>query len=95
MKEKHIQITGIFLTAFYGIFILWLYSVEPKYLEEVPGKAQQSIENAAMKTQVAIGTYEIDRTKFNDGLTAFRQNDFIVARDNFQKADPERRDART
>lgn len=95
MKEKHIQISGIFLTAFYGIFILWLYLVEPKYLEEVPGKAQQSIENAAMKTQVAIGTYEIDRTKFNDGLTAFRQNDFIVARDNFQKADPERRDART
>lgn len=95
MKEKHIQILGIALTALYAVFIAWLYSVEPKSLEEVPGKAQQSIENAAAKTQVAIGTYEIDRAKFNDGLTAFRQDNFIVARDNFQKADPERRDPGT
>ena len=94
MKEKHIQILGIAFAAFYAIFIVWLYSVEPKSLGEVPGKAQESIENAATKTQVAIGDYGIDRTKFNDGLTAFRQDNFIVARDNFQKADPERRDPR-
>lgn len=95
MKEKHIQISGILLTAFYAIFIVWLYSVEPKSLGEVSTKAQASIESAATKTQVAIGTYEIDRAKFNEGLTAFRQNNFIVARDNFEKADAERRDART
>jgi hypothetical protein len=95
MKEKHIQISGILLTAFYAIFIAWLYSVEPKSLEEVPGKAQESIENATTKTQVALGTYEIDRARFNEGLNAFRQNNFIVARDNFERADPERRDART
>ena len=95
MKEKHIQILGIALTTLYGVFILWLYSVEPKSLEEVPGKAQESIENATTKTQVALGTYEIDRARFNEGLNAFRQNNFIVARDNFERADPERRDART
>jgi hypothetical protein len=95
VKEKHIQISGILLTAFYAIFIAWLYSVEPKSLEEVPGKAQASIENATTKTQVALGTYEIDRARFNEGLNAFRQNNFIVARDNFERADPERRDART
>ncbi len=95
MKEKHVQISGIAIAALYAIFIAWLYSVEPKSIEEVPAKAQESIENATTKTQVAIGTYAIDRAKFNEGLTAFRQDNFIVARDNFQKADPERRDAET
>jgi len=95
VKERHIQILGIVLGAFYAIFIAWLYLVEPKSLEEVPTKAQESIENATTKTQVVIGTYEIDRAKFDNGLTAFRQDNFIVARDNFQKADSERRDPRT
>jgi hypothetical protein len=95
MKEKHIQILGIFLTAFYGIFIAWLYWVEPKSLEEVPTKAQTTIENVTTKTQVAIGTYEIDRAKFNDGLMNFYKDNFIVARDNFQRADSEKRDAKT
>ena len=95
MKGKHIQTLGIALATFYAIFIAWLYSVEPKSLEEVPGKAQASVENVATKTQVALGTYEIDRAKFDNGLTAFRQDNFIVARDNFQKADSERRDPRT
>jgi len=95
VKEKHIQISGIFLTAFYALLIAWLYSVEPKSLEEVTAKAQMTIENVTTKTQIAIGTYEIDQAKFNEGLKAFRQDNFIVARDNFEKADTERRDART
>jgi hypothetical protein len=44
---------------------------------------------------VITGTYEIDQAKFNEGLAAFRQNNFILARDAFTKADPERRDAKT
>ncbi len=95
VKERHIQILGIVLGAFYAIFIAWLYLVEPKSIEEVPAKAQESIENVTTKTQIAIGTYEIDRAKFNEGLAAFRQDNFIVARDNFEKSDPERRDAQT
>ena len=95
MNEKHIQILGIFLTAFYALFIVWLYWVEPKSLEEVPTKAQTTIENVTTKTQVVIGAYEIDGAKFNEGLRAFQQNNFIVARDNFERADTERRDAKT
>ena len=95
MSEKHIQISGIFLTAVYAIFIAWLYWVEPKSLEEVPAKAQTTIENATTKTQVAIGTYAVDQARFDDGLQAFYKDNFIVARDNFQKADPEKRDAET
>ena len=95
MKEKHIQILGIFLTAFYGVFIAWLYWVEPKSLEEVPAKAQATIENVTTKTQVVIGIYEVDKAKFDEGLRAFRQDNFIVARDNFERADTEKRDAKT
>jgi len=95
MNEKHIQVLGILLTVFYGLFIMWLYWVEPKSLEEVPTKAQTTIENVTTKTQAAIGTYEIDQAKFDEGLRAFRQDNFVVARDNFERADTERRDART
>ena len=95
MKEKHIQLSGIILTLVYGIFIVWLYWAEPKNLAEVSTKAQTTIENVATKGQIVIGTYEVDKAKFADGLNAFRQENFIVARDNFEKADPERRDAKT
>ena len=95
MKEKHIQILGVVVMAFYAIFIAWLYWAEPKNLDEVSAKAQTTIENVTTKTQVAIGTYEIDEAKFTEGLDAFRKDNFVVARDNFEKADPEKRDART
>ena len=95
MKEKYIQVSGIVLTLIYGVFVAWLYWAEPKNLGEVSTKAATTIENAATKGQIVIGIYEIDRTKFNEGLTAFKQDNFIAARDNFEKADPERRDART
>ncbi len=95
MKEKHIHVSSILLTALGGVFVAWLYAVEPKSLGEVSTKAQTTIENTATKTQVAIGTYEIDRAKFDEGLKLFRQNNFVSARDFFERADSERRDART
>jgi len=95
MKEKHIQFFSIVLTTVYGLFVMWLYVAEPKTLEELPSKARQTIEKATTTAQVLTNTYEIDQAKFNEGLAAFRQENFIVARDNFEKADPQRRDART
>lgn len=95
MKEKHIQILGICLTIVYGLFVAWLYVAAPKSLEELPTKAQQTIERATTTAQVMTNTYEIDQAKFNEGLTAFRQDNFVVARDAFAKADTERRDAKT
>ena len=95
MKEKHIQISGIILAMLYAAFITWLYWAEPKDLLEVSTKAQTTIENVTTKTQVAIGTYEIDKAKFEDGLMYFYKENYVAARDNFEKADPERRDART
>ncbi|MEZ5426600.1 MAG: hypothetical protein R2747_10070 [Pyrinomonadaceae bacterium] len=95
MKEKYIQVFSIALTVTCGIFIVWLYWAEPKNLEEVSVKAQETVENVTNRTQVVIGTYEVDQEKFNEGLLAFRQDNFILARDRFERADPERRDART
>ena len=47
------------------------------------------------KGQVVTGTYEIDQAKFAEGLAAFRKDNFIAARDSFDRADPEKRDAKT
>ena len=93
MKEKYIQILGIAMTAIYGVFVVFLYAAEPRSLEEMTAKAVETVQNAATKGQVIAGTYEIDRTKFNEGLAAFRQENYPLARDAFAKADPERRDA--
>ncbi|HVE57188.1 MAG TPA: hypothetical protein VNB22_10195 [Pyrinomonadaceae bacterium] len=95
MKEKYIQILGIFLTVIYGFFILWLYWAEPKNLEEFSTKAKETIENTTTQGQIIIGTYEVDAAKFGDGLKAFRSDNFVAARQFFENADPERRDAKT
>lgn len=95
MNEKNIQILGIFLAAFYALFVAWLYIAEPKSLDELPAKAQTTIDNVTTKTQVAIGIYEVDRVKFEEGLKAFRADNYIAARDNFERADTEKRDAKT
>ena len=95
MKEKYIQILGLVLTIVYGFFIAWLYWAEPKNLEEVSTKAKETIENTTTAGQVIIGTYEVDPQKFADGLKAFRADNFVAARQFFENADPERRDAKT
>lgn len=84
MKEKHIQLLGVIFSAIFFALIVWLYLNEPKTLTEV-----------ATKASVTAGVYEIDKVKFDEGLSAFRQNNFVAARDNFQKADAEQKDAQT
>ncbi|MDQ3635398.1 MAG: hypothetical protein M3405_12950 [Acidobacteriota bacterium] len=95
MKEKYIQTLGIALTLIFSVFVAWLYWAEPKSLAEVSVKAKKTVEQATTKAQVITNTYEVDREKIDEGLRAFRQDNFIVARDEFEKADPERRDAKT
>lgn len=95
MKEKYIQIIGLAVTAIYGVFVLFLYAAEPRSIEEISFKARSTVENVVTKGQVMTGTYEIDRERFDEGLRAFRQDNFIAARDSFERADPERRDPGT
>lgn len=84
MQFKIIQIVGILLTVFYAAFVVWLYLSQPQTIAEISTKAT-----------VAVGTYEVDRTKFNEGVRLFRGENYAAARDFFAAADPERRDART
>lgn len=84
MKEKYIQVFGIVLAFIYAGFIIWLYAYEPKTLSEV-----------ATKATVSVGTYEIDKTKFDEGLRLFRAENYPAARDFFLQADPEKRDTNT
>lgn len=95
MKENHIQIVSLFLSVLYGIFIIFLYAAEPRTLEEISIKAQSAVESTVTKGQIITGTYEIDKAIFNEGLTAFRAENFVLARDRFERADPEKRDAIT
>jgi len=95
MKEKYIQILGLAVTFVYGTFVVFLYAAEPRSIEEISTKAKSTVEGAVTKGQVVTGTYEVDQTKFTQGLTAFRNDNFIAARDSFDRADPEKRDAKT
>ena len=95
MKENHIQILGIAVTVIYFLFIVFLYVSEPKSISDIPTNAVSTIQNVANKGGVIIGTYQIDQAKFDAGLQAFRHDNFVVARDNFERADPEKHDANT
>jgi hypothetical protein len=95
VKVKYIQIIGTMLALLYGVFIVFLYAAEPRSLEEISTKAISAVESTVTKGQVLTGTYEIDQARFNEGLTAFRADNFVLARDRFERADPEKRDANT
>jgi hypothetical protein len=95
VKIKYIQILGLVVTAAYGVFIIFLYAAEPRSLEEVGSKAISAVESTVSKGQVITGTYQIDQARFNEGLAAFRSDNFVLARDRFERADPEKRDANT
>ncbi len=95
MKEKYLQILSLVLITFYGFLVVWLYWAAPKSLAEVSVKAKETIENATTQGEIIIGTYEVDKLKFDEGLRAFRADNFVLARDFFSRADTEKRDAKT
>ena len=84
MQHRLIQSVGIAWTLLYAVFVIWLYSTEPRTFKEVASGAS-----------VVAGTYRVDQEKFDEGLRLFRSEQFRAARDEWGRADPERRDART
>jgi hypothetical protein len=95
MTARYIQILGSTVALIYFIFIAFLYLAEPRSLADISTKAATTIENVTTKGQVMIGAYEVDRARFDEGLMLFRQENFVAARDAFERADPERRDPAT
>jgi hypothetical protein len=84
MQHKLIQSVGIGWTALYAAFIIWVYATEPRSFKEV-----------ATKGEVAAGTYEVDEQRFEAALALFRREQYRAARDEWERADPARKDART
>ena len=84
MRQKVIQISGLVVTAVYAAGIVWLYATEPRSFKEVTTGAQ-----------VATGTYQVDRAKFDAALALFRREQFRAARDEWQRADPAQTDPQT
>ena len=86
---------GIAVSAVYLSFIAFLYLAEPRSVGDISIKAASTLQDVTTKSQVITGTYQVDQAKFGQALNLFRQDNFVAARDLFQKADPERRDAAT
>jgi hypothetical protein len=84
MQHKLIQSVGIAWTVLYAAFIIWVYATEPRTFKEV-----------ATNTEVAAGTYQIDEQRFDAALALFRREQYRAARDEWQRADPAHKDART
>jgi len=84
MRYKLIQSLGIAWTLAYGATVVWLYATAPRSVSEV-----------AREASVAAGTYEVDRARFDAARELFRREQYAAARDEWERADPARRDART
>ena len=84
MRQRLIQWLGIVWTLAYAALVVWLYSAAPRSVGEV-----------ATQARVAAGTYEVDRARFDAGRDLFLREQYAAARDEWGRADPARRDART
>ena len=84
MRYRLIQSVGIAWTILYAAFIIWLYATEPRTVRE-----------AATGASVVAGTYEVDRARFESAREMFRREQYAASRDEWARADPARRDART
>jgi len=84
MRHRLIQSAGVCWTLLYAAFVVWLYAAAPQTVGEV-----------ATRASVAAGTYEVDRARFDAGRALFLREQYPAARDEWERADPARRDART
>jgi hypothetical protein len=84
MQHRLIQSVGIVWTLFFAAFVVWLYAAAP-----------QSVGDVATRASVAAGTYEVDRARFDAARELFLREQYAAARDEWARADPARRDART
>ena len=84
MRFKLIQITGILWTCLYALLIVWIYATQPQTMRDVTTGAR-----------LAVGTYEVDRARFQAARELFRREQYAAARDEWMRADPAERDART
>ena len=84
MSERVIQWVGVVWTCAFAAFVVWVYATAPRSVGEV-----------ATRASVAAGTYEVDRARFEAARELFLRGQYAAARDEWGRADPAGRDART
>jgi hypothetical protein len=84
MRRRLIQSLGVAWTLLYAAFVVWLYSAAPRSFAEMRTEAS-----------AAVGTYEVDRARFDAARELFLREQYRAARDEWGRADPARRDAVT
>ena len=84
MRRRLIQSLGLAWTLLYAAAVVWLYATAPRSVAEMRTGAS-----------VAAGTYEVDLARFEAGRELFRREQYRAARDEWARADPAQRDART
>lgn len=84
MQPTLIKSAGIAWTLVYAAFVIWLYATAPRSFSEVTTGAS-----------VVAGTYAIDESRFRAARELFGREQYAAARDEWMRADPASRDART
>jgi hypothetical protein len=84
MRHRLIQSCGVAWTLLYAALVVWLYATAPRTLGELRTEAS-----------AAVGTYAVDEARFRSARDLFRREQYRAARDEWLRADPARRDART
>ncbi|QQS32587.1 MAG: hypothetical protein IPM50_13155 [Acidobacteriota bacterium] len=84
MSDRIIHYFTIAIAAVGLAIIVFIYASAPRGLWEV-----------VTRSQVALGVYSVDKELFDRGVAQFRAEEFPAARNSFERADPEKRDAAT
>jgi hypothetical protein len=84
MSETAIRACGLVFVTAYAVLVGWLFAQQPASLAEAGGGLSS-----------IVGAYRIDQQAFEDGMSYFRNDQYVEARAAFARADPARRDART
>lgn len=84
MQPRLIKSAGLAWTLLYAALIIWIYATAPRTFTE-----------ATTGMSVAAGTYAIDAARFDAARELFRREQYAAARDEWMRADPAMRDART
>jgi hypothetical protein len=83
-RDTLISTVGIAWTLLYAALIVWLYAMAPRTLQELRTEASAT-----------AGTYAVDEARFQSARELFRREQYRAAREEWLRADPARRDART
>jgi hypothetical protein len=81
MSATTLRIAGLVVSLLYAGAVIRVYVRQPASLPEVTGSLTSS-----------VGVYRIDQARFDAGLSHFRAERFLEARDAFAQADPARQD---